>query len=61
LFLDLLVGFVAVCERDPGVGFAERTTQPNSKISGHSVLPVISGYLEGGGRLPIAKSCFVEK
>jgi len=61
LFLDLLVSFAAVCERDPGVGLAKRTTQPNRKISRHSVLPVLSGYLEGGGRLRIAKACFVEK
>src|SRR5207302_11051729 len=60
LFLDLLVSFAAICERDPGVGLAKRTTQPNRKISRHSDLHALSAHLEGGGRLRIAMACFVE-
>src|SRR5205085_12403665 len=46
LSLNLLVGLLTVCEGDPRVGFAERATQPNGKMSRHPNHPVVSGYLE---------------
>ncbi len=61
LLLDLLVGFLTVRERDPRVGFAKGTTQPDGKISRHPNFPVIQAYPEPANGRVLARRICVEK
>ena len=52
---------LTVRERDPRVGFAKGTTQPDGKISRHPNFPVIQAYPEPASGRVLARRICVEK